>query len=431
MQMLVSEATSEVHSQAAKSIEVRIARSLEQVEALRGSWTTWPSHRDSDIDFYLMILRSYPEVLRPHVVALFRDGKPDAILVGRLERKRLTFRIGYKPVFRPKARCLTFVYAAIHGNASQENTRVLLREVMDSLKTDEADLAMLEFVPLDSPLYQVALGDPGILSRDVRPSAQGHDVMMVPDSIDEVYRRMSSDRRIETRRRVRKLQSHPAGEPRFVCYRGESELDHLFRDAEAIAKKTYQRGLGAGFADDSAVRQRLGLAAEKGWLRANLLYIGDRPVAFWIGMLYNGVFVSEYMGYDPEFRQVSPGMVLIMHVIEGFCNRANGDEVKELDFGLGHAEYKGALCSKSWLEAPIYIFSPTLKGLTLKLMRTTTRIADGIARRVLGSTQLFRRLKKMWRNRLARKAKAVVGTSAKRASVAPTVGHSSSSERQG
>ena len=65
-------------------------------------------------------------------------------------------------------------------------------------------------------------------------------------------------------------------------------------------------------------------------------------------------------------------MVLIMRVIEDFCSGANGDAVKELDFGLGHAEYKGALCSKSWLEAPVYIFSPTLKGLALKSLRTTT-----------------------------------------------------------
>jgi|HubBroStandDraft_2_1064218.scaffolds.fasta_scaffold47364_2 hypothetical protein len=387
-----------------EKIEIRIARSLPEVEALRELWMAWPSHRDSDIDFFLMIVQSYPEVLRPHVIALYRDGEPTAIMVGRLEKKRLAFNIGYLRVFGPSARCLTFVYGAIHGDASPENTEILLREVMRSLKQKEADIAMLEFVPLDSPLYRLGLKLPGTFARDTLPAAQPHDLMLIPDSIDKIYGRMSSKHRKNLRREVRRLFAE--GEStRIVCYRSESDLDRLFHDAEEIAQKTYQRGLAAGFADNPQVRQRLALAAQKGWLRAHLLYIGDRPVTFWIGMLYNGTFVSEYMGYDPEFRQFSPGMVLILRVIEGFCNRANGDIIKELDFGLGHAEYKETLCSKNWLEAAVYMFSPSLKGIVLKSMRSTTRAADASARRVLILTRFLPRLKRAWRDRLAKGTK--------------------------
>jgi hypothetical protein len=387
------------------NLEIRIARTLPEVEALRGAWMAWPSHRDSDIDFYEMIVGSYPEVLRPHVLSLYRDGRLEAILVGRLEQKKLVFEVGYLRIRWPRVRCLTFVYGPIHGNTSRENIETLVSEAMRSLKRNEADVAKFEFVPVDSALYQLGLEVPGVLSRDTLPAKQGHEIMTVPGSIDEVYRRMSSGRRIETRRRIKKLRSHPGGELRFACYRLESDLDRLFEDAEAIARKTYQRGLGAGFANDSLVRQRLGLAARKGWLRANLLYIGDRPVSFWIGMLYHGSFVSEYMGYDPEFRQWSPGMVLMMHVIEGFCSRSNGDVVQELDFGLGHAEYKAVLCTKSWSEASLYIFSPSLKGLLLKSLRAGTRVVDASARKLLASTSFFPKLKRAWRDRLARKAK--------------------------
>jgi hypothetical protein len=58
------------------SVQIRVARDFAEVEALRGAWSKWPGHRDSEIDFYLMIVRSYPEVLRPHVIALYRDGQP-------------------------------------------------------------------------------------------------------------------------------------------------------------------------------------------------------------------------------------------------------------------------------------------------------------------------------------------------------------------
>jgi CelD/BcsL family acetyltransferase involved in cellulose biosynthesis len=169
------------------------------------------------------------------------------------------------------------------------------------------------------------------------------------------------------------------------------------------------------------VRSRLQLAARKGWLRANVLYIGGRPAAFWIAMLYRGSFVSEYMGYDPEFRQWSAGMVLVMRVIEQLCNGSCGDKVQNLDFGLGHAEYKGALCTTNWMEAPVYIFSPTWKGLGLKVMRSVSRLADAGGRSILTSTKFLPKLKKVWRNRLRKGAKAQSPTEKPRpAAVAPS-----------
>jgi hypothetical protein len=349
-----------------------------------------------------MINQAYPQILRPHVVALYRDGKPEAILVGRLDKKPIAFNVGYFRKIRVLARCLTFVYDPIHGNGSPENAKLLLQEVMNGLKRNEADLASLEFVPVNSNIYDLALKLPNILSRDTLPAAQGHESLIIPDSIDQVYRRMSSVRRKHIKASMRKLQNHAIGQSRIVCYQHESELGQLFRDTEEIAKKTYQRGLGAGFSDASDTRMRLEMAARKGWLRANLLYLGDRPVAFWIGMLYRDTFLSEYMGYDPEFRQSSPGMVLIMHVLEGFCARKGGDVVRELDFGLGHAEYKTVLCSKSWQEARVYIFSSTIKGLLLKSIRTTAAIADNSGRRLLAWAKLVPKLKRAWRDRLAK-----------------------------
>jgi CelD/BcsL family acetyltransferase involved in cellulose biosynthesis len=153
------------------------------------------------------------------------------------------------------------------------------------------------------------------------------------------------------------------------------------------------------------VRMRLELAARKGWLRAYVLYVGDEPCAFWIGMLYGEIFVGEYTGYDPAFRDFSPGMFLMMQVIEGFCGGVQ-DTVKEVDFGLGNAEYKAALCGKNWIEASVFIFGPTLRGVALKGMRTMTVMVDVFARRVLASTKLLPRLKRAWRDRLAQNAQA-------------------------
>ncbi|MCZ2147210.1 MAG: GNAT family N-acetyltransferase [Bryobacterales bacterium] len=224
---------------------------------------------------------------------------------------------------------------------------------------------------------------------------------------------MSATRRKHIRRSVRQLQSHPAGEASILCYRELADLPRMFHDCEQVARKTYQRGLRVGFADNPQTRARLENAAAQGWLRAYILYLGDRPCAFWIGMLYHTVFVSEYMGYDPEYRQSSPGMVLIMRVLERFCTRAQGDIVAEVDFGLGHAEYKECLCTKYWDESSVCIFSCTGNGFMLKCMRITTKILDACARRVLASFNILPRIKRAWRDHLANNANPHVSRSSK------------------
>ncbi|HXN72331.1 MAG TPA: GNAT family N-acetyltransferase [Candidatus Acidoferrales bacterium] len=384
--------------------EIRVARDFAEVETLREAWSKWPGHRDSEIDFYLMILRSYPEVLRPHVIALYRDGQPEAILIGRLEEKKLAFRVGYLTLFRPEARCLDFVYGGLRGNASPENTELLFREAMKCLGNGEADLAVLEFVPIGSDLYRFSQTLPGSLGRDTSPAETGHESLKLPADIEELYKRMSSKRRSEIRRKAKRFVAQAAEGIKIVCYREPEQLDRIFHDVEEIAKKTYLRGLGTGFEDNALVRARLELCARKGWLRAYVLYIGDRPCTYWIGMLCGETFYGEYVGYDPEYRLLSPGMYVMLNVIETFCNGTSGDVVTEVDFGFGNAEYKSALCNSSSVEASVFVFAPTFKGLRLNLLRSATRIADQVARKAFGRANWLQKIKKTWRGSLAKRA---------------------------
>src|ERR1035437_4668742 len=82
-------------SSSSSAVSVRIARSIGEVEAIREIWTAWKSHRDSDIDFCLEFVWSGEAFIRPHVIVIYRYGRPDAMLVGRLERARMNSKVGY------------------------------------------------------------------------------------------------------------------------------------------------------------------------------------------------------------------------------------------------------------------------------------------------------------------------------------------------
>jgi CelD/BcsL family acetyltransferase involved in cellulose biosynthesis len=178
-------------------------------------------------------------------------------------------------------------------------------------------------------------------------------------------------------------------------------LDILFRDVDQIASATYQRALGVGFADTPEMRGRMQLAAQRGWLQAFVLYLAGRPAAFWIGTRYRSCFFSDFMGYDVTHAKYSPGMYLILKGIEHFCEQNGPERVAEVDFGLGDAQYKQVLASRSWLEESWYIYSSTLRGATLNLSRTLTGVVDKSARTMLRKMKLEDSIKTGWRKWIA------------------------------
>jgi hypothetical protein len=372
-----------------------VIRRAEDLEQIRGIWESWQDHPNSDIDFYLHVLRSRSQVLRPHIIVVCRDGQPDGMLVGRLEQSRIEMKIGYASLPGAQARVLGFIYGGLLGNRSSENCQMLVREILENLRQREADLAALRFVRTDYPIYRFARCLPGPFTRDLLASQQVHRCMTVPKSMDEFYGRLSSKVRKNLKWQAKKFLHDFAGNLRIHCFRESAELEPMMKDAEDIARKTYQRGLGVGFTDNAEMRDRFRLEANKGWLRAHLLYASDKPCAFWIGTQYKDTFHSNFMGYDPTYAKYSPGMFLVMKVIESFCKDAN---VAQIDFGLGDAQYKETLSTQQWFESTVHIFAPNLTGLKLNLLRTAPALVDQSIRRILERTQLLPKVKKIWRN---------------------------------
>jgi Acetyltransferase (GNAT) domain len=383
-----------------EGLRIRIVRDFAGIEEIREVWSAWHTHPNSDIDFYLKILRSMPEEVRPYIVMLYRGEAPQAMLIGRLENGQIDLKFGYKTLLKPKARVLTFIYKGLLGDACEENTKALVQEVIDSLKRKEADFAMLGHVRVKSPLSEFGLSMPGFLYRDHGTSATVHRSMTLPPSIDEVYGGLSAKVRKNLRYQAKKLLGDFGGQVRMQTFRNPAEFEQMFQDIEQIAAKTYQRGLGVGFDTSAAFRERLQLQLTKGWLRAFVLYIEDKPCAFWVGTLYQNIFCSDFMGYDPAYSKHSPGMYLIMQVLEAFCSATGEDRPRQIDFGFGDAQYKTVLANQEWLEASVYIFARSWKGMGINLLRMPTAWLNRWAQEFLAKTSLLLKVKRMWRDRV-------------------------------
>jgi hypothetical protein len=374
---------------------VRVLRTIAELEEIREVWECWPGNRDSEIDTYLMFLRSNPGTARPHVLVVYRGGVPDAILVGRIDRGQISCRVGYLSV-RLRAQTMCFVSGALRGNSSHENCDLMVSEILRSLSQGEADVAYMNFLRQESDLCRLAMTKPGLLSRDYVRITQPHFAATLPATAEGFYQGLSPKVRKNQRWQAKKLIKDFSGAVRIHCYREVTDLDKMIQDVEQVAKRSYQRGLGVGFVDGPEMRERLRFKAQRGWLRGYVLYFAERPGAFWLGDINGATFGSDYIGYDAEFASHSPGMYLVMKVIEGFCD-GNREGVTGVDFGPGNAQYKEVLSNQRWRETALYIFAPSLKGISLNLVRSSIGGIDQAIKKVLTRTNLLQRIKKHWR----------------------------------
>lgn len=376
---------------------VRTLREIAELEEIRAVWESWPGNRDSQMDPFLSFLQSNPGSIRPHVLVVYRWGVPDAILVGRIDLGPFTCRLGYLHI-EPRAQMMVFVYGALRGNPSRENCDLMLSEILRSLSQGEADLAYMNFLREGSDLLQLAMKKPRLVSRDCILSTQSHFAAMLPPTAEEYYQSLSVGGKVSKKRRYRDLHRDFVGRIEIKCFRDASEIDAMIQDVEQVAKTSYQRGLGVGFANTPARREGLRLMAARGWLRAYVLYLGDRPCSYLIGDINQGIFGADYNGFDPEFGKYSPGMFLMTKIIEGFCS-AEGERVTGIDFGPGYAQYKEILSNQQWQETAVHIFAPSVKGVSLNLTRTVVAGADRAIKNVLARMGLLSKIKKQLRER--------------------------------
>jgi CelD/BcsL family acetyltransferase involved in cellulose biosynthesis len=385
---------------AGSSLTVRVARTVDDVLALRPAWTELQNDRvTADLDYFLCVTATEPEAIRPHVLVAERDGRPEAILLARLLTIRMSCRLGYKRVYAPQMRALGVVLGGTLGEIGEEHAAALVDELRAALRRDEADVISMRHLPLESELHRAATGRPPFFLRQRTDLPNRYWETTLPGSFEEFNRSLSKRTREGFKRYANKFVREYGDRIEIREFRRPEEIDDLVRDVEAVASRSWQRGLGVGFVDDDATRARTLLALERGWLRAWVLYVDERPVAFWMGDAYRGRFRSMIPGYDPDWAVHRVGNFILMHMIEQLCE---DPDVQILDFGFGDVEYKERLAERNWSAGDVFVFAPTFKGVRVNLVRSTLVTLNATAMRLARSLGIAGRVKRSWRRRFAR-----------------------------
>jgi hypothetical protein len=397
-----------------QEVHIGIIRDLSFPEDIRSSWASWPSHRDSDIDFFSTIVQSRSETIRPHVIAIYRNDQVETLLVGRIDDTPIKFTIGYLNFWTQKARVLRVVRGGLKGKLSRNNCRLLVNEVRRSLKKGEADYALFECLEVDSPMLNMAKQLPSFLFRDYSRDFRGEWIRTLPATSGQLPCVFHADC-LEKRKlldakhcpiilsssvqhhRWRTLLSRHKGKVSISCFCSVEDLEKMISDVEMIARKSYQRGLGVGFVDSAETRQRLHMEATKGWLRGYVLYLAGQPCAYWVGSQYGHDFYADWTGYDPDYAKFSPGSYLITRAMCEIWNHSEGAGNATIHFGIGESQWKAALSNQKREECAVRIFSATFKGAILNFSRTLPAFLNRAGNWVLKKGHLLSRAKRSWR----------------------------------
>ncbi|UCG48217.1 MAG: GNAT family N-acetyltransferase [Phycisphaerales bacterium] len=390
----------------ATGYELTIAKTLEEVEALRLEWEALQGRQsypvpNADIDRYISVVEPQRDRVEPCVMHLRLNGESVAILVGRLERHTIKCRIGYKALLSPSLRCLTVVYGGILGEPADEVYRILIESLSRILRGGQADMVWFNQLRMDSAMYRIAREMTGFFSRSHFAKAEPHWVTLLGPRGQESGAQGASQRKRYVKRYTKKLEKQCGGPVRVACYRDESDVDQYVRVSAAIAESTYKAGMGVGFADTALNRSIMLQAARKGQWRGYILYAGERACAFEYGIQYHSVYFPDNIGYDPELRACSPGTVLFIKVLEDLAENAR---VTTFDFGFGAGVYKDRFGTESWPEASLYIFAPRPRPILINLFDSSIRGMSLALARLAHKAGWAARVKTWWREFL-RKSK--------------------------
>ena len=368
---------------------IDVLRTVAGLAPYRGFIDCHAVTRDAVYEAFLFNLKADPGT-RPHVIVVSEGATPRAMLIGKRVRQRLD--LGLAPLSRrmPRLDTLAFVHGGWLGNGGATEAATAVRSLLQSLRGGEAMLAAFDRLPVDGALYAALRRRPGGLSTDAVPHIETRTVCELRPG-KAFLDTLSKRERSHQRQRARTIAAEFGGDLRIASFTAPEEVDMLMRDAEAVAKRSYLRGMGRGFFHDEATRAGLAFEARQGWMRGYVVYGAGKPIAFWLLSQVKRMLYSNALAYDPAFAKHSPGMYLMMQVMEGIAAALPASGAATIDFGRGVFGYKDRLGNRQWDEASMAIFAPTIPGALLNLLRTPIAAGNRAVKAAVARNSLLAR----------------------------------------
>jgi len=378
---------------ATQTAGIRVLRTSQEVIDLGEFWRTSETRQAHSYDDTLASFEN-PD-LTPIILLVSGSDGPTSALVGRIRTIEFPWLFGYHKVFKGKVRTLEFPYGSLIGTEpTPEVAAELVDTILAELRTGEADFCRIWYLETDTALYNAARHQPAIWSRDVFDNPITHFTLEIPSSFEEFMKTRSKNSRSNIRRYRNRMENQHGETVSIKQYTELGEVDEAAAAISAIEKTTWQhKTLGQVIVGPRSIEDWR-VEAKQGRLCHHVLFIEDKPVAFYVGTIFKHRYEFPYTGYDPTYAHQHPGFYLLCAMVEQFCEQG---VVKVLDYGFSVEQYKRQMSSSSVVEDGLTIFAPTWRGGLINAKHALVIGSHIAVKEILARTGVLDRLKKIWR----------------------------------
>lgn len=209
--------------------------------------------------------------------------------------------------------------------------------------------------------------------------------------------KFSGKSRSTLKRKIRKFAELSGGTIDWRSYRSPDLIPEFLKLAREVSETTYQeRLLDAGLPATAEFAASACALAERDAVRAYLLFLQGKPIAYLYCPIRNGTLEYQYLGYVPSHAQLSPGTVLQSLALEAIFKEGVH---RVFDFTGGEGEHKRFFSTNSVRCADLFVLHRTVRLSTIIALHRGAAVVSDTAGAVLDRLGLKARIRRLLRGR--------------------------------
>jgi len=344
--------------------QIRIINDLVGLGEIKESWKNLQTRCEVDIPFntyewYSTWWSSFKPEKKFEVIVVFDKGAPE-ILYAILPIYRTYLKKNGKSNLHPW--CNTHSYRT--GLICDQQHLIAFDYIVSHLKSDPTwNTFKIPYLIKNSKTHNAfkkAIKNGGI--KYLTFPDKNSPYLEIEGEWDVYFNKQGSSRRESLRRKSRKLLEK--SNAKVDIYYGltnnvKDSINNKLNDCWKISEKTWKHAAGSSIASDPKRLSFYNNLALRGntWIIVPILYLENTPIAFEYNLLYKKTLYNLKLGYDVEFKKLSPGIVLRMKVLEWAFDRG---DVEIFDYMGNAAEYKNMFSSNELPHEEMEVYSKSI-----------------------------------------------------------------------
>jgi hypothetical protein len=385
-------------------LEIIKAESFEAIESIKEDWEILlDKYNLSNVyitpDFFLRLFNSRANNAKPNIILFKKGNSPKAMIVGWEKETKIDCKIGYLKTKTPKLKTFEIEIGGLITNDTVESEKILENYLCGLLEKKEVELISIDHLSATNPCWNTLKEKIAVKRKAVYRDSVKWKAKIIDKNTGEILGLFSKKTEQKFRRKDKKFRKFFNENIKFKEISSLDEVDYFIENANIIDNNSYHKAMGISVKKDFHYYNMFHSMAEGKYFRGYLLFANNKPIAYYYGVLYDGMFYAFNTSYNNEYRQLSPGIFLLRRMIELFIK----ENVAVIHFGYGDSPYKRMFGNEVVEEATFRIYSSGIKAQFAQLLDKTTLTTTYKLSEFLDKLHLLNKIKKTWRNKLLHK----------------------------